>query len=145
MLRRKTPLKRSGPPKRTGALPKGRKPLTRDSSAEKRTAARKRQQKRERERWERHFGPHADYVRSFLCAACGSGVVSSHHEPPRSKKGNPPMVERQTPLCADCHTDGREARHKIGREKFEALHGIDLRALAAHLWSTSPYNLANAK
>lgn len=141
-LRRKTPLKRSGPPKRKGALPKGRKPLKRDCSAEKQADARKRQQKRARELSDRDFGPHADYVRSFPCVACGTTAVArvSHHELPRSHKGGVPAVERQIPMCPGCHTDGKQARHKIGREKFEALHGVDLRALAAHLWSTSPFN-----
>jgi hypothetical protein len=136
---------RSGPLKRTGVLPKGRKPLTRDCSAEKRTATRKRQQKRAREMRDRDFGPHADYVRSFPCAACGTTAVErvSHHELPRSHKGGVPVVERQIPMCPDCHTDGSQARHKIGRPAFEALHGIDLRAIAADLWRTSPFNPAN--
>ncbi len=141
-LSRKAPLKRSGPLKRTGALPKGKKPLTRDCSAEKRTATRKRQQKRARELRDKDFGPHADYVRSFPCVACGTTAVArvSHHEPPRSQKGGVPLVGRQIPMCPGCHTDGEQARHKIGRPAFEALHGIDLRAIAASLWSTSPHN-----
>lgn len=147
MLRRKTPLKRSGSLKRTGALPKRGKPLTRDVSAEKQTATRKRQQKRAREMRGRDFGPHAGFVRSFPCAACGTSSVdrSSHHEPPRSKKGDPPMVERQTPLCGECHTDdSRRARHKVGRDTFERQHGINLREIAAALWQASPFNPSRA-
>lgn len=141
-LQRKTPLKRGEPLTRTSPLPKRRKPLSRAASAEKRTAKRKRQQKRARERWERDFGMHSVFVKSFGCEVCKTiRNAESHHDPSRGRGGD---KKKQVCLCAEHHREGPDARHRIGKKRFEAKFGIDLEARADFLWSISPFNPANA-
>lgn len=124
-------MKRGKPLKRT---PFRRKRPTTDELKEKRRKARKRQ----RELWVRDFGPHAAYVKSHPCACCGTmRDLESHHEPPRRDGGT---MKDQTPLCARCHQHGPNARHKVGRRRFEAMYKVDLVALAARLWAASPHN-----
>lgn len=137
-LRRKTPLKRSGPPKRTDAPPKQRNPLRREPSAEQKAKTEKRRRKSNRERWGRDFGPHGAFVRSFPCEACGvHGRSEAHHDPPLSKGGD---RRNLVPLCGEHHRTGPDARHRIGKEKFNELFGVDLEARAAFFWSISPHN-----
>lgn len=123
--------------KRSKPLVRGpwkRKPVDPEKLKEKKRKARKRQ----RELWERDFGPHAAYVRSHPCACCGtSRDIESHHEPDRRHGGS---MKDQTPLCSRCHREAPNARHKIGRRRFETIYKLDLVALAAHLWASSPHN-----
>lgn len=94
--------------------------------------------RRRRELWERDFGPHSNYVRQHPCSVCGSGQnIESHHEPDRRHGGS---MKDQAPLCRDCHREGILARHRIGRRRFEAEHGVDMAAAAARLWDESPHN-----
>jgi hypothetical protein len=143
---KRTPLKRGKSPKRGSKPLQNRKPLrVKPPTPEQKAAKQKRQRKRAAELYAQDCGRHADFVRSFPCCACGVyGKTTSHHEPPRSKKGGVPMIQRQTPLCPECHQDGGRARHKIGRTRFEEVHGTDLVAIAADLWAASPFNPENA-
>lgn len=124
-------MKRSKPLARTAWK---RKPLDPEKLKQKKRAARIRQ----RELWERDFGPHAGFVRSHPCACCGTGRdIESHHEPDRRHGGS---MKDQTPLCRRCHREAPNARHKMGRAAFERMYKLDLRALAARLWAESPFN-----
>lgn len=124
-MKRATPLKRS---------PLRRKPRDPDQVKAQRSRARRRQ----RELWERDFGPHSDYVRQHPCTACGSWrEIESHHEPDRRHGGS---MKDQAPLCRDCHREGPRARHRIGRKRFEAERKVDMAAAAARIWGKSPHN-----
>ncbi len=124
MLRRKTPLRR------TGGL--------------KRTRLRRRNEERAAKRRAECFGEQADLCRTLPCAVCIGAAAEArlvalvqadphgffgfrqsdpHHEPPRSCGGKDGDT---VPLCREHHDE----RHNIGRSAFERVHGVDLRAVA---------------
>jgi hypothetical protein len=37
------------------------------------------------------------------------------------------------PLCMDCHTQGPDSYHRLGRERFELKHNLDLAVLVRRL------------
>lgn len=84
---------------------------------------------------------HLQFVRGFLCAAHKSddcnGPIHAHHV---SHAGEAAMGQKvgddhAVPLCAVHHDEV----HRIGRETFEARHGIDLNAVAAKLARASSH------
>lgn len=125
MLKRKTPLKRGGPLKRSRLKPRN------EERAAKRLAE--------------CFGEQAALCRRLECCVCGKvhaeygrrlmsddegsfwlfrkDVSDPHHEPPRSIGGKDGDT---VPLCRAHHDE----RHSIGRAAFERKHGVDLRAVA---------------
>jgi hypothetical protein len=57
-----------------------------------------------------------------------SGPVVPHHEPPQRRSD-----DQTVPLCAwGHHKEGPRSRHVMGREKFETLHKLDLKAETAY-------------
>jgi hypothetical protein len=132
-MRRKTPLKRS--PWR----PKPRAP-----AKEARSKAKAR--KRAREKHERDFGPHADWVAARGCEVLGCNRPAlRHHEPPRKMGGSKqPTAHRVTGLCLE-HHDAQFplSRHRLGLAKFNQTHGTDLLMAAARNWRESPFGGAD--
>ncbi len=117
-LRRRTPLKRSGGLKRKARLPRANA----QRAAKRRADA---------------FGPQAEWCRKAPCCACSSiGVVLSfgkaeafaiqsdpHHVRSRGAGGTDKDC---VPLCREHHQEV----HRIGRDTFDAKHGISLRKVA---------------
>ena len=71
------------------------------------------------------------FVRKFPCVACGSArrIEAAHIGPHAlSEKSDDCSA---LPLCFSCHQDGKNALHKIGPERFQAVHGIEFAALQA--------------
>lgn len=127
---KRSPLSRKKPLKRSAFRP--RKP-----DAEKAKAAKRRQRKRARERHERDFGEHAQWVRERGCEVPGCrNPALAHHDPLRAKGGTKKDLSG---LCAEHHTDGPQARHRMSLERFDREHGTDLIAAAARNWAESPY------
>ncbi len=124
-LKRKTPLRRTGGPKRRSRMPR-------------------RNEERAAKRRAECFGEQADACRTMPCCVCWWGMYAHpdgslshrekaveigvfcsdpHHEPPRSCGGKDGDT---VPLCREHHDE----RHRIGRSAFERVHGVDLRAVA---------------
>lgn len=128
MLKRKTPLRRSG--------------------GLKRSRLKRRNEERAAKRRAECFGKQADMCRQLPCSVCGgwdipmfrhyaqrfatetciafTHVSDPHHEPTRSCGGKDGDT---VPLCRTHHDE----RHRIGRVAFERAHGVDLRAVAKAL------------
>jgi hypothetical protein len=108
---------------------------------EKAKAAQRKKQKRAREKHAADFGPHRDWVCARGCEVPNCPAEAhGHHEPARRMGGSKkPTAHRLAGLCADHHTDGAEARHRIGLARFNARFCVDLKAAAARNWAESPY------
>lgn len=77
---------------------------------------------------------HLSYVRNtFKCIVpgCENMPVQAMHivSPGNGRMGSKTGDDRVLPGCAFHHTDGSQSYHRIGRDKFAALHGLDLERL----------------
>lgn len=85
---------------------------------------------------------HLTHVRSFVCCAFGrsghecDGRMEAHHvrEETDGGVGMKPSDEFTVPLCSVAHME----LHSKGEATFQAKYGVDLLAIAARLWRTSP-------
>lgn len=86
---------------------------------------------------------HLAWVRKFSCAIlgrheCGGRVESHHvHENADGGIGMKPGDDNAIPLCSYAHRE----LHDIGEVRFSGKYGIDLTAVAATLWRTSPHRV----
>ena len=65
-------------------------------------------------------------IHGLPCLVCGK-PGEAHHEPPKGMGGGGDWHDRKTvPLCDWHHKSGQESRHQLGKQGFEAAHGIDL-------------------
>jgi hypothetical protein len=85
-------------------------------------------------RCERH-GPtrdrrYLDWIRTLPCAACGSRYrIEAAHTGSDGGMSQKPSDHSCVPLCGDCHTAGRSAYHRIGKQEFERRNCLNLAAL----------------
>lgn len=89
--------------------------------------------RRERE-WERAYGSEARvrWVQSLPCLVhdCrGWPIDNAHIE--TGGTGRKADADRIVPLCRAHHLGGDQSLHRLGREGFEVLHGLDLEQEAA--------------
>lgn len=104
---------------------------------EKAKAAKRRQQKRAKERQEEDFGPHGEWVRERGCEVRNCfAPAEAHHDPFRSQGGT---AKDLVGLCLRHHREGRLARHKTSLAKFNEAWQVDLRAAAERNWAESPF------
>lgn len=77
--------------------------------------------------FEEDFGGEArvKWVRLQECVVCGRWPSECAHVRSRGAGGKAADI---VPLCIGCHRQ----QHDLGRRRFEALHGVDLAALAAN-------------
>jgi hypothetical protein len=80
---------------------------------------------------------HHAWIRTLPCRACGAWPVEAHHVRHDGLKGISRNHELVIPLCPSCHRTGRNAVHRIGTPKFEALFGFSQIAVACALWAQS--------
>ena len=66
------------------------------------------------------------WVRTLPCAACGSRwQIEAAHTGSEGGMSQKASDYSCVPLCRICHTVGRTAYHRIGKEAFERKWGID--------------------
>ncbi len=80
----------------------------------------KTQRKRERFKRQFHSDEYAEFVGTLPCLSCGRHATERrpnvmHHDPTRGAGGT---WKDTSPLCNDCHTMGRGARHTVGVKTF---------------------------
>lgn len=88
---------------------------------------------------------HLRWVRGFYCCVMGraghecAGNIEAHHvkESMDGGMGVKPSDEFAVPLCSLAHAE----LHTSGETSFQAKHGVDLLAVAATLWRTSPHKV----
>lgn len=110
---KRTPLRRHTPLRRTSAPARG-------------APIRKRNAKRRARLFQAQFGSRerVEWMHRTPCCACGSRErIHAHHVTSRGAGGT---ADDMVPLCATCH----DRVHAIGQRRFEAEHGLNLRALA---------------
>lgn len=74
------------------------------------------------------------WVRSLPCAVCGvQPAGEAAHTGSDGGMSQKASDYSCVPLCCDCHTQGEESYHRIGRERFEAAHGLDIADLVKRL------------
>ena len=74
------------------------------------------------------------WVRSLPCAVCGlEPAGEAAHTGSDGGMSQKSSDYSCIPLCSDCHTLGEKAYHRIGRETFEARHGLDILQLVRRL------------
>jgi hypothetical protein len=75
-----------------------------------------------------------EWIRTLPCATCGSHwqIEAAHtgFEGGMSQKASDYSC---VPLCKNCHTAGRKAYHRIGKQEFERKYGIDFADLVRAL------------
>ena len=75
-----------------------------------------------------------DWIRTLACCACGvEGRSEAAHT---GRDGGMSMKASDyscVPLCADCHTRGPGAYHRIGKRAFERSHRVSFADLVARL------------
>lgn len=77
-------------------------------------------------------GRYLAFIRSLACLVCGHFRVDAHHEPFKSNASD--WHDWWTiPLCAECHTFGSQARHRMSKEAFEAILGYSIDSIIEHL------------
>ena len=86
---------------------------------------------------------HLKWVRGFHCSVAGifcTGNAQAAHVRTGTDGGTSmkPGDNWAIPLCAAHH--GKQ--HQIGEAQFERVHGIDMKEIAADLWSRSPHRRA---
>jgi len=69
------------------------------------------------------------WIRSLPCAVCGLAPAREAAHTGDHALGSKASDYSCIPLCADCHTLGPCAYHRLGRAAFEARHYIDIAAL----------------
>jgi len=104
-----------------------RTPLTRTTSLRRQVPVRRRNAKRAAKRFDDSFGEQADRCRRGFCIACvllcqrQTTATVPHHDPCRPRGKDRDTVG----LCHDHHTDGPRAVHRLGRETFWRIVGIE--------------------
>jgi hypothetical protein len=81
---------------------------------------------------------HRKWVRGHACAACGSqtAIEAAHvRSGTDGGTGIKPSDRWVISLCKTCHTH----QHQVGEEAFEAIHRIDMKAIAAMFFKCSPH------
>jgi hypothetical protein len=82
------------------------------------------------------------WIRTLPCAVCGCAPSEAAHTGSdggmRLKASDLSCV----PLCTICHTGGQQAYHRLGREAFEAAHGLNFGELVERL--NAAYKLMRA-
>ena len=74
------------------------------------------------------------WIRTLPCATCGSAwQIEAAHTGSDGGTSQKASDYSCVPLCKDCHTAGRTAYHRIGKQEFERKYGIDFRALVRAL------------
>lgn len=68
---------------------------------------------------------------NFKCLICGSPYVQVSHTRAKSAQGSDALVQ---PLCVEHHL-GNTGLHKLNRERFEALHKINLNEAQIMIWT----------
>lgn len=65
------------------------------------------------------------FIRNLPCLVCGSQAVHAHHSEFRGmgEKGSDYSC---IALCENHHVSGNKSIHKLGIEKFEAQHGLNI-------------------
>jgi len=67
------------------------------------------------------------FIRRQPCILTGTAAEAAHIIPPGfGKTGSKVSDYRTVALSAALHWKGRKSLHALGREKFEALHKVDL-------------------
>ena len=75
-----------------------------------------------------------NWIRTLACCACGHPAPSEAAH--TGCDGGMSMKASDyscVPLCADCHTRGPLAYHRIGKRAFERVHGIWFASVVARL------------
>lgn len=88
---------------------------------------------------------HLRWVRGFCCSIMGrgshecAGNIEAHHvkEDTDGCLGKKPSDEFAVPLCSVAHAE----LHNGGEATFQGRYGVDLLAIAARLWRTSPHRV----
>lgn len=91
----------------------------------------------------RRFPGHRAWVRGHHCCACGTGagIQCAHvRDGTDGGTGMKPSDWWTISLCADCHRQ----QHEIGEKAFEAIWGINMKALAAEFARKSPHAIKMA-
>jgi len=102
-------------------------PLKRTTSLRRQVPVRRRNAKRAAKRFDDSFGEQADRCRRGFCVACvllcqrQTTPTVPHHDPCRPRGKDRDTVG----LCRDHHTDGPRAVHRLGRETFWRIVGIE--------------------
>ncbi len=81
---------------------------------------------------------HRNFVRGHACCVCGSiAAIECAHVRVGTDGGTgiKPSDRWCISLCRDCHSE----QHQIGEASFEALHKIDMKALARAFLARSPH------
>ena len=74
------------------------------------------------------------WIRSLHCVACGSRwEIEAAHTGSDGGMSQKASDFSCVPLCRICHTSGRNAYHRVGKEAFERTSGIDLARLVRAL------------
>ena len=80
------------------------------------------------------------WIRTLACCACGvSGRSEAAHTGTDGGMSMKASDYSCVPLCAECHTRGPMAYHRIGKRAFERVHGLRFASIAARLrreWKT---------
>ena len=67
-----------------------------------------------------------EWIRSLSCVGCGSRwQIEAAHTGPDGGMSQKASDYSCIPLCRSCHTTGRNAYHRVGKEQFERSHGFD--------------------
>ena len=75
------------------------------------------------------------FIRGQPCCACGRFPSEAAHTGQDGGMAQKSSDYSCVPLCNACHTAGRRAYHRIGREEFERLHGIDFDVIVEGLFT----------
>lgn len=78
---------------------------------------------------------HLDRVSQLSCAVASEkckGKIEVHHVRKHASKRD---HKRVMPLCEHHHRDNKQGYHGMGRENFNAEHGIDCCEIAERLWN----------
>lgn len=68
------------------------------------------------------------FIRTKHCCVCGQTPVDLHHV-----RHNRSDSFVSTPLCRYHHTYSDDSYHRLGHERFEELHGLDMDEVMSEL------------
>jgi hypothetical protein len=133
MLRQRKPLKRGKP------LPRATKPLGRSQRVKATNPRRKRSE------FARCYGSRARvaFVKALPCVVrnCAQVTRSDNAHVGNGGMGRKADARHIVPICRWHHTQSRvSSLHALGKQKFNAYHGLDLDAEAALIESAFPSN-----
>lgn len=74
-----------------------------------------------------------EWVHNWPCWVCGRRPVHAHHDRKGMGMSQRAPDRRAIPLCAEHHTDGPEAIHKMSRQAFEEWHKLSIDAVIQFL------------